>query len=59
MQNTAGVSKEIVQVLQGLVILAVAASAYVAMARDKRAAARRVTPTAPPPPAAATAGAES
>jgi len=60
MQNTAGVSKEIVQVLQGLVILAVAASAYVAMAREKRAAARRVTPTAPPPPAAAaTAGAES
>jgi ABC-type uncharacterized transport system permease subunit len=59
MQNTAGVSKEIVQVLQGLVILAVAASAYVAMARDKKAAARRVTPTAPPPAAAAPAGAES
>ena len=57
MQNTAGVSKEIVQVLQGLVILAVAASAYVQMQREKRAAAQRAT--ASPPPAAATVGAES
>ena len=35
MQITAGISKDIVLVLQGIVILAVAASAYVAMAREK------------------------
>ncbi len=45
MQNTAGVSKEIVQVLQGLVILAVAASAYVSMMRQRRNAARAATST--------------
>ncbi len=46
MQNSADVSKEIVQVLQGLVILAVAASAYVAMMRQRRAAAKAaVSPT--------------
>jgi simple sugar transport system permease protein len=43
MQNTAGVSKEIVEVLQGLVILAVAASAYVSMMRQRRIAARNAT----------------
>ncbi len=60
MQITAGISKDIVLVLQGIVILAVAASAYVAMAREKRAAAKRIAPTPPAPPAAAaTAGAES
>lgn len=57
MQNTAGISKEIVQVLQGLVILAVAASAYVAMMRARRraAAAATATPVAP----ASVAGADS
>jgi simple sugar transport system permease protein len=43
MQNTAGVSKEIVQVLQGLVILSVAASAYVSMMRQRRIAARNAS----------------
>ncbi|MCC6705085.1 MAG: ABC transporter permease [Thermomicrobiales bacterium] len=47
MQNSADVSKEIVQVLQGLVILAVAASAYVAMMRQRRAAAKAAVSSAP------------
>src|SRR4051812_48520541 len=59
MQITAGISKDIVLLLQGIVILAVAASAYVAMAREKRAAAKRITPAPPAPPAAAAVGAES
>jgi simple sugar transport system permease protein len=56
MQNTADVSREIVQVLQGLVILAVAASAYVSMMRQRRRAASAATPTGIAP---AGAGAES
>jgi simple sugar transport system permease protein len=48
MQNSADVSKEIVQVLQGLVILAVAASAYVAMMRQRRAAAKAAVSSAAP-----------
>lgn len=48
MQNSADVSKEIVQVLQGLVILAVAASAYVAMMRQRRAAAKAAVSSAQP-----------
>lgn len=48
MQNSAGVSKEIVQVLQGLVILAVAASAYLASVRERRAAARAAVSAAAP-----------
>jgi ABC-type uncharacterized transport system permease subunit len=57
MQNTADISREIVQILQGLVILAVAASAYVEMRRARRRAAAAATaaPVAP----ASVAGANS
>jgi simple sugar transport system permease protein len=57
MQNTADVSREIVQVLQGLVILAVAASAYVSMTRQRRKAARAAVSASIAP--AGAAGADS
>jgi general nucleoside transport system permease protein len=57
MQNTADVSREIVQVLQGLVILAVAASAYVSMMRQRRKAAQTAVSAGVAPSGAA--GADS
>jgi simple sugar transport system permease protein len=61
MQNTADVSREIVQVLQGLVILAVAASSYVSMMRQRRKAAREAisAPASAGLPPAGAAGADS